>query len=392
MNNQSLIKCQYPGFKGNPHEFIYDSISYSWGESRSKYQTLCENKLKEITGRKYALILSQGTSALITLIKSLNLTPSTRIGVPSFSWISCASSIIHAGHVPVFLDIDENDCVLGVKAISQVNDQCLKYVMTVNMLGRKVQDCFLQFCIDSDITIIEDATHSPSWDNYLSISQGHSLVAGKIVIGSCFSFQATKTITAGQGGALVTDSEDIYRNALSISRHGMNLSPGGKFYWSNKLGDNFPMSDFQCSILYTQLMALKEISDFRRLVLDKYIECCSALNIEHFQIFPKFQTGDSIYLPLLRLINLPHLESVDFVEKVIALGADPAWNIEIRPTSYPLHLMPTFSTYYDNCPLDLTNSENLSYCSFILPFGNNFPDGYQEEFISRINRLILSVK
>ena len=386
------IKCQYPGFVGDPHEFISDSISNSWGESRSKYQTLCENKLKAITGRKYALILSHGTSALITLIKSLKLPPSTLIGVPSLSWISCASSVIHAGHIPVFLDVDNNDCVLGTKAISQISKCRIKYIMTVNLFGRKVKDVFLRFCLDSNITIIEDATHSPSWDNFVNVSKGIPLIPGKIGVGSCFSFQATKTITAGQGGALVTDSEEIYRNALSFSRHGMNLSPGGKFYWSNQLGDNFPASDFQCSILYSQLLSLKNITAFRKAILDEYLEKLSSMQICDFDIFPHFEPQDSIYLPLVRLINPPPSDSSDFVEKVIELGANQSWNIEIRPTSYPLHLMPTFSSYYRQFPLDLSNSENLSRTTFILPFGNNFPVGLQQEVLSRISDLISFAK
>tara|TARA_B100000674_G_scaffold62902_1_gene43585 strand:- start:8169 stop:9356 length:1188 start_codon:yes stop_codon:yes gene_type:complete len=392
MQEPVLIKCQYPGFVGNPHEFISDSISNSWGELRSNYQTLCENKLKEITGRKYALVLSHGTSALITLIKSLKLPPCTLIGVPSLSWISCASSIIHAGHIPVFLDIDDNDCVLGSKAISQISKYRIKHVMTVNLFGRKVKDIFLRFCLDSNITIIEDATHSPSWDNFLSVSKGIPLVPGKIGVGSCFSFQATKTITAGQGGALVTDSEEIYRNALSFSRHGMNLSPGGKFYWSNQLGDNFPPSDFQCSILYSQLLALKDITAFRKSILDEYLVKLSSMQICDFDIFPDFQPQDSIYLPLVRLINTSSSESSDFVEKVIEIGGGNSWNIEIRPTSYPLHLMPTFSSYYNQFPLDLSNSERLSSSTFILPFGNNFPVGFQQEVLTRINDLISFVK
>ena len=145
---------------------------------RDKYQKLCEQELKSLTGRKYALMLSQGTSALITCLKSLKLPSNTLVGV-SYSWISCASSIIHAGYTPVFLDIDEDNCVLGSKAITQITQFDISVVMFVNMLGKKVSPRFLHYCNNNDICIVEDATHSLDSDNSFRHS-GLEISAGKI--------------------------------------------------------------------------------------------------------------------------------------------------------------------------------------------------------------------
>lgn len=385
------IKCQYPGFVGDVFSVIEDSLINSWGPGRDKYQVLCQEELKRITGRKYALMLSHGTSALITSLKSLALGPQTKIGVPSFSWISCASSIIHAGHQPVFLDVDPETSTLGEKAIEQIIDMKIKVVMIVHMLGAKVDDKIIDFLYDESILVVEDATHSLDWSNRVGTSRARH-VAGAIGACSCFSFQATKTVTGGQGGALVTDSEELYQEALSLSRHGMNFGPDAKFYWSERLGDNFPASDFQCSIIYSQLRALETISNFRRATLKRFISEYAKINSPLFSLFPSYKNVDAVYLPLVMINSDVPGNLQRIIVDLIAAGSNiRRWNIEIRPSTYPLHKMPTFKEYYDKIPTDLSNTETLSATTFILPFGNKFPPGYEIVVLERISSLLQAI-
>ena len=380
----SEIKCQYPGFVGEPNIYVEDALSSSWGAQREKYQKLCEQELKNLTGRKYALMLSQGTAALITSLKSLDLPPKTPVGVPAYSWISCASSIIHAGYSPVFLDIDEDSCVVGSKAIAQIRTENLRHVMIVNMLGKQVASELLAFCADNNIQIIEDATHSLDWDNSYQQTKSETS-AGKVGICSCFSFQATKTVTGGQGGALVTDCPDIYAKALSLSRHGMNFKPNGRFYWSTELGDNFPISDFQCAIIYSQLLVLKEITKRRKRILQGYLDAYRNIRSDLFHLFPVFDSHDAVYLPLIRFNRIVDCSN-GFVESLVSLGSRQEWAFEMRPSSYPLHKMPTFKPYARD--QDLSNSEDLAASSFILPFGNKFPEGLQHAVLQRTVEMI----
>ena len=208
---------------------------------------------------------------------------------------------------------------------------------------------------------------------------------GKVGDVSCFSFQATKTVTAGQGGALVTDNEEIYKKASIISRHGINKALTGKYYWSAELGFNFAISDFQAALIYSQLSKIDDLFNFRKLLIQEFKKAFVNLEPENFDIAPNFSDEK----------NIPYQPLVKFKDNALArngtlkeLCLNPSWikkyNIEVRPSYYPLHLMKPFEKYYLDCPNNLDNSIKNSNSTFLLPFGNRFPLNLVDETIKRV--------
>ena len=102
-----IIRSNYPLIETLAIEKGIDSLNTSWGE-KSQYKLKCEELLARTLDRKYCLMVSHGTSALILALKALGIKKDTKVGVPSLTWVSCASSIILAGGIPVFLDVDPN--------------------------------------------------------------------------------------------------------------------------------------------------------------------------------------------------------------------------------------------------------------------------------------------
>lgn len=383
-----FIRCQYPGFIGDFQTDVNDALINSWGQKRSDYTNKCEQILCEITGRKYCLMLSHGTSALITAFKSLPLKKGEMVGVPSFTWVSTASAIIHAGGIPVFLDIDENSFTLGTKAISQIEKFSLKIVALVQLCGEMADPLFIEYCKNNSIKIIEDATHVLGGASS-NLVANEKYIGGKTGIASCFSFQATKTATAGQGGALLTDDDELIQNARLYSHHGIDKSATKQFYWSSKLGDNFTISDFQCALIYSQIKQIDKLRKLRRELYLSYIREYDSLLPNEYTIRPYFD--DELNIPYLPLISIKSSKDANNGNiKELCLNAEwiEKYNIELRPSVYPLHLMEPFRDYFERNTTDLTNTITISNTTLILPFGNRFPNDLFKEVLVRLENVL----
>ena len=195
--------------------------------------------------------------------------------------------------VPVFLDVDPGCFTLGNKAIEQIEKYKIKTVALVQLFGEMANPNFINYCRSNSIKIVEDATHvlggaSSLMDDY---------VGGKVGDVSCFSFQSTKTVSAGQGGALVTDDEEIYRRASIFSKHGIDKASTGKYYWAAELGYNFSISDFQAALIFSQLSQVRNLFEFRSNLLSMFKEAFNKYKPQEFNIAPNFE--DKLNIPYL---------------------------------------------------------------------------------------------
>lgn len=377
-----IIRSNYPLLETLAIEKGIDSLNTSWGENRNQYKFKCEELLARTLNRKYCLMVSHGTGALLLALKALEIKKDTKVGVPSLTWISCASTIILAGGIPVFLDVDPNSFCIGEKALSQIKANNIKYVIGVNLLGNLISGEIIKELRDSNVRIIEDSAES------LGASLKNGKKSGSLGDISCLSFHATKIITAGQGGAVLTDDYQLLKRLKSLAHHGINTEISGKYYWSNELGYNFSISDFQCALISAQIPYLNKRADHLKSIYSLYQSII--LNEEKFKflsVMPKLHNQNQVFwLPLSTFNDDIYKEDKKIFnslrEKMVKNGE--TYGVEIRPCFYPLHKMPTFEKFYKNNPTNLNSTEDISYRHFALPSGAGFKLEYTKIALERI--------
>jgi len=252
-----------------------------------------EKALCEYTGAKYAVAVSNGTAALhissLILLNKNDLVLTT----PN-SFLATANSILYTGAKPLFVDIKEDGNInldKCIKIIEKLGSQ-IKAIYAVHFSGNPVDMEKLKYIKENFpfIKILEDGAHAIGAKYQLRIENGEWRIRK---IGDCkisdittFSFHPVKNITTGEGGAILTNDEKIYKKALILRNHGIvkenfenkemaydkkgNLNPW--YYEMKKLGFNYRITDMQCALGLSQLKKLDKFIQKKQNLAKRYDE------------------------------------------------------------------------------------------------------------------------
>jgi dTDP-4-amino-4,6-dideoxygalactose transaminase len=189
-----------------------------------------ENNLREFVGMKHCVTVNSGTSALHAALLAYGIGNGDEVIVPSFSFISTANSVIFVQAKPVFADIEEQNYGLDPQSISNKITKNTKAVMPMDYAGQSCKIFEIKEVIqDQNILLIEDAAES----------LGASVKGKKVGSASdsaIFSFTGNKALTTGEGGAIVTNSDEIYEKLKLIRSHGRVDKTN---YFDNPLDPNY---------------------------------------------------------------------------------------------------------------------------------------------------------
>ena len=216
-----------------------------------------ENELQNYVGADYCVTLNSGTSALHSSFLAYGIGNSDEVVVPSFSFISTANSVLFVGGKPIFADIEEETFGLDPISIqSKINSRTKAIVpMDYGGLACKIHE-INKIAKQENIPVIEDAAESLG-------SKINGTKIGSISDCSIFSFCGNKVLTTGEGGAVVTDSKEIYEKIKLIRSHGrMDVEN----YFQNtsepdylQLGYNWRMSSLTATLGISQLRKLDKL-------------------------------------------------------------------------------------------------------------------------------------
>ena len=218
-----------------------------------------EKKLARMTGAGYAHLCSSGTAALSTALASCGVGAGDEVIIPPFTFVATFEAVIHAGAIPVFSEIDETLC-LDPEKLESVLTKRTKAVLAVHMCGSMARiDEIKDFCHQKGLVLIEDACQSVG-GTYNQKALGTFGQMG------CFSFDAVKTVTCGEGGAVITDSKTLYENADQFSDHGHDHLGGTDRGADDHpiMGTNFRISELNAAVGLAQLDKLENIITIQR--------------------------------------------------------------------------------------------------------------------------------
>jgi UDP-4-amino-4,6-dideoxy-N-acetyl-beta-L-altrosamine transaminase len=233
-----------------------------------------EESIKQITGAKYCVAVSNATQGLHIAVAALGIDEGFEGITTPITFVASANCIVSNGLVPVFADIDSKTYNISPKEIEKKITAKTKVLIPVDYAGQAVDiDKIKDIADKHHLYIIEDAAHAI----------GSFYRDGKPV-GCChkadmtvFSFHPVKTITSGEGGAVTTNDESIYNNLLKLRTIGitknpieLSQNPGPWYYEMQWLSGNNRMTDFQAALGTSQLQKLDYFKKRRREIVDAY--------------------------------------------------------------------------------------------------------------------------
>lgn len=228
--------------------------SGKWGTRGPKVEEF-ESRFAEYCHSKYCVSLTSGTTALYLALWVCGVEPGDEVIVPPYTFIATANAAAMLGAVPVFGDIDLETLCLHPLSVEALITPRTKAVIPVHLGGEPADmDSFAIIKEKYGVAIIEDCAHAHG-------SEWRGRRVGSLGDVGAFSFQESKNLTAGEGGALTTNDEELYEYAFSVHHVGRKRV-GGEWYEHFILGANMRMTEFQAAILLSQIDKLEE--EFRR--------------------------------------------------------------------------------------------------------------------------------
>ena len=341
-----------------------------------------EKKLALYTNAKYAVVCSNGSSALLLSYLSLGMDNKTDCIVPSLNFAAAANAAKVLGANLIFSDscpesglVRSNDLLEALKKrkYSRV------FFVPVHMNGQSVNlEKLSQICKKNNVHIIEDASHALG-------TKFRNNVGRTFMIGSChyskmttFSFHPVKTITMGEGGAVTTNDKNIYEKLMKYRNNGIVRSPTSyknkrinfskiidkSYYEVHNYGFNLRASDIHCALGLNQLKKIDKFAFKRKKIVKMYDELLSSER-QWVKPIKKINYSISVFHLYVILLNIKSIK----VSKTKLISELRKNLIGTMVHYIPLHLQPVFSNkaklagaekYYNTC-LSLPLHTNMNY-------------------------------
>lgn len=229
--------------------------SGNWWRMTGNKVDAFEKKFAKLHDVKYCLCVTNGTHAIELALATLGIGHGDEVIVPAVTFISTGSAVIYANAKPVLVDIDAETFCMLPEAFEKAITKNTKAVIPVHMAGHACDmERICKIAKKYNIKVIEDAAHAhgAKFNNKRIGSYGDM---------ATFSFQNGKIMTCGEGGALITNNEDLYNKAYLI--HSVGRPPGDRIYEHTLLGSNYRINEFCAAILIAQQERLEVMNETR---------------------------------------------------------------------------------------------------------------------------------
>ena len=220
-----------------------------------------EGLIRDLTGSRYAISMTNGTAALFCCLKAMGIGEGDEVIVPNMTFIASSNAVIMAGATPVFCEINPTNFCIDEERITALITERTRAVMPVHLYGQSCDMYAMQrVASDRGIKIIEDAAQGVG----VKFDGKHVGTFGDMGI---LSFYGNKTITCGEGGIVLTDSEKLKDKCYKLKNHG-RLSKGT--FVHEDVGYNFCFTEMQAAIGISQMHKLERIIKRKKDIYDLY--------------------------------------------------------------------------------------------------------------------------
>ena len=341
-----------------------------------------EKRLCELTGAKYAVVCSNGTAALHMACQAAGIGKGDELITTPITFAASANCALYCGATPVFADINPETYNIDPACVEAKITEHTKAVVAVDYTGQAVElKDLLKMCHERGITLIEDGAHSIG-----TLYDGRPV--GSIADMTTFSFHPVKTVTGGEGGAVLTNDPKLYQRLKLFQTHGITREPqllqheahGSWYYEQIELGMNYRMTDMQAALISSQLDKLPMFSRRRKEIVAKYDQ--AFLQIPELFVqkeIPESDTTRHLYILRIR----PEKLTIDRKKFFEAMAAE---NICCNVHYIPVYYHPYYEKLgYEKglCP----HAEKLYSEIMSLPLYYSLTDQDVEDVITAVRKL-----
>ena len=331
-----------------------------------------ENALKNYLGVDYCVAMNSGTSALHATLLSYNIKANDEVIVPSFSFISTANSVLFVNAKPIFADIEKQNYGLDPLDIRKKISTKTKMIMPMDFGGLSCKINEIKQIVDEkNLILVEDGAESLG-------SSANNKKTGTSSDATIFSFCGNKVITTGEGGAVATNSKEVYDKINLIRSHGRQDNSN---YFNNPevsqyvdVGFNWRMSSITAALGISQLQKLDKLIKMRQ----EHANYITNRISKHKEIKPPFSNDEYENIFQMYTITLNNKTTRDNLHKFLLEK-----KIFCKIYFSPIHLTKFYQNKIGN-NYSLPNTEDISNLVLTLPL---FPNMTQEEKEYLINSI-----
>ena len=222
-----------------------------------RYARRFEEQYARLTGAKHCLATANGTSALYTSLNALSVGPGDEVIVPPYTFVATVNVVLIKHALPVFVDTDPETFQIDAKKIEAAITEHTRAIIPVHLGGSAADlDAILTLARTRKLPVIEDAcqAHIGEWRGRKLGTYGET---------GCFSFQVSKNLASGEGGAILTNSDELIEHCFAFHNNGRGRKTDSYNFSYFANGANLRMTQFQAALLVTQMGRLEEQSKTR---------------------------------------------------------------------------------------------------------------------------------
>ncbi len=334
-----MIPLSEPSIQGNEWKYVKECLDSGWISSVGEFVTRFEMEIKRFVKRKHAIAVINGTSALHLSLLACGIQENDAVIVPTLTFVASANAVSYCKATPIFLDVAPQTLCLSPEKLAHFlkchtrkrkdgfsylkeTNQRIRALIVIHLFGHPAEmDTINTLCANANITIIEDASESVG-----SQYRGHQTGSlGKV---GCFSFNGNKIITAGGGGMVLTDDDEI---ATQVRHLSTQAKQQGITYDHDAIGYNYRLSNIHAAIGLAQFEQLSAYIETKRKQARLYKDLLQTQDLE--LLWEQSHVKSNFWFYTLRV---PKEHKNPLIQYLISR------NIQVRPIWKMLHTLPMY--------------------------------------------------
>ena len=336
-----------------------------------------EQTVADYVGAKYAVAISNGTSALHAACFAAGIGPGDEVITTPLTFAASANCVLYCGGTPVFADVDPKTYNIDPEDIQRKITDRTKAIIAVHLAGQPCDmDAIHSIAREHGLIVIEDGAHALG-----SVYKGKKV--GSMSDMTTFSFHPVKPITTGEGGMIVTDNEDFYKKMILFRSHGitrddsmMTRNDGPWFYQQFDLGYNYRITDIQCALGCSQMKKLDRFLALRKEIVAHYNEAFADCD----NIITPYQLSDTESGWHLYIVQVKNCDRRQVFEKMREKG------IGVNVHYIPVYMHPYYQEHgYEN--VHCANAEEIYSHIISLPLYPGLTSEQQDYVIDTLKSL-----